>query len=154
MTLRCQKNYFFVIFPFNLPAGTLSSVFNLPNPGFWWPKNKNKNYSWKFFFFCNLTYPYPSIKYRYVQVQKSLQPSKENIQHFKTWNFLIFFLFLWVIFALGSGSETLRWFNFLFCADNTWNNFRSTTWARGNSRSPPVSSALSARLPSTRVNIA
>ncbi len=60
--------------------------------------------------------------------RRSLQPSKDNIQHFKTWNFLtcLIFLFLWVIFALlepdpdsdlgsgsidpiesGSGSETL-----------------------------------------------
>ncbi len=31
--------------------------------------------------------------------KRSLQPSKENIQHFKTWN-LYFFLNLWVIFAL------------------------------------------------------
>ncbi len=46
--------------------------------------------------------------------RRSLQPSKENIQHFKT-KIYNFFLFLWVIFALGStdliepgsGSETL-----------------------------------------------
>jgi hypothetical protein len=31
---------------------------------------------------------------------RSLQPSKENIQHFKKLNFLTFFLFLWVIVAL------------------------------------------------------
>jgi hypothetical protein len=31
--------------------------------------------------------------------RRSLQPSKENIQHFKAWKFS-FFLFLWVIFAL------------------------------------------------------
>ncbi len=44
--------------------------------------------------------------------RRSLQPSKQNIQHFKTWN--VFFLFLWAIFALldpdspsqcGSGSS-------------------------------------------------
>ncbi len=35
--------------------------------------------------------------------KRSLQLSKENIQHFKTWNFLIFLL-LWVIFPPGSGS--------------------------------------------------
>jgi hypothetical protein len=37
---------------------------------------------------------------------RSLQLSKEAIQHFKTWNFLIFLL-LWVIFALlGPDSES------------------------------------------------
>ncbi len=45
--------------------------------------------------------------------KRSLQLSKENIQHFKKWNFLNFFLLLWVIFGLlnpdpdseyGSGS--------------------------------------------------
>ncbi len=30
---------------------------------------------------------------------RSFQPSKENIQHFKTWIFFCFFLFLWVISA-------------------------------------------------------
>ncbi len=38
---------------------------------------------------------------RPVQVTKEgLQLSKENIQQFKTWNFLNFFLLLWIIFAL------------------------------------------------------
>jgi hypothetical protein len=32
--------------------------------------------------------------------RRSLQPSKENIQHFNTGNFLIFLLLLRVIFAL------------------------------------------------------
>ncbi len=32
--------------------------------------------------------------------RRSLQPSKENIQHFKIWNLFTFFLFLWVIFSL------------------------------------------------------
>ncbi len=42
--------------------------------------------------------------------RRSLQPSKENIQHFKTWNFLNFFLLLWVIFCppgSGNGSTDL-----------------------------------------------
>jgi hypothetical protein len=34
-----------------------------------------------------------------LSYRRSLQLSKENIQHLKTLNFLIF-LFLWVIFAL------------------------------------------------------
>ncbi len=32
-------------------------------------------------------------------IRGSLQPSKENIQHFKTWNFFTF-LFMWIFFAL------------------------------------------------------
>jgi hypothetical protein len=32
--------------------------------------------------------------------RRNLPPSKENIQHFKTWNLFNFFLFLWVIFTL------------------------------------------------------
>ncbi len=33
--------------------------------------------------------------------RRSFQPSKENIRHFKTWNFLTFYtIFLWLIFAL------------------------------------------------------
>ncbi len=32
--------------------------------------------------------------------RRSFQPSKENTQHFNTWNFFIFFFFLFVIFAL------------------------------------------------------
>jgi len=32
--------------------------------------------------------------------RRSLQLSKEAIQHFKTWTFTNFFLLLWVIFAL------------------------------------------------------
>jgi hypothetical protein len=55
--------------------------------------------------------------------RRSLQPSKKNIQHYKTWKLSTFFIFLWVIFPLldpdpdpatqinadpcGSGSETL-----------------------------------------------
>ncbi len=57
--------------------------------------------------------------------ERSLKPLKENIQHFKTWNFLIFFYFCgsclppwfriririhwpdWIRIQSGSGSETL-----------------------------------------------
>jgi hypothetical protein len=56
------------------------------DPGFWWPKME------KIYLSLRLHKGCPSCR-------RSLQPSKENIQHFKTWNFL-FFLFLWVIFAL------------------------------------------------------
>ncbi len=59
-------------------------------------KNWRKIYSWqkKFNIFliknCNLPIPRPWI-YR-----RSLQLSKVNIQLIKTWNFLIFFLFIWI----------------------------------------------------------
>ncbi len=66
----------------------------VPNPGFWWPKVV-KNLQLKFFLSifwiinCNLLIlrpPYGRTSYR-----RSLQPSKENIQHFKTWKFFAFF---------------------------------------------------------------
>ncbi len=41
--------------------------------------------------------------------RKSLQPSKENIQHYKTWNF-IFFLLLYVNFALLD-PDPMTWLN-------------------------------------------
>ncbi len=37
--------------------------------------------------------------------RRRLQPSKENIQHFKTWNFLIFFFFVGLFWPLRSGSS-------------------------------------------------
>ncbi len=48
--------------------------------------------------------------------RRSLHHSKENIQHFKIRNFLSFFLFLWVIFALLDPDQVpnpdpLTWFN-------------------------------------------
>ncbi len=45
-----------------------------------------------------------------LNYMRSLQPSKENIQRFKTWNFLIFFPFLWIIFALLD-PDPLSWLN-------------------------------------------
>jgi hypothetical protein len=39
----------------------------------------------------------------HLSYRKSLQPSKENIQHFK--NFITFSLCLWVIFVILSGSR-------------------------------------------------
>ncbi len=61
-----------------------------------------KIYSWNFLytFFWSKTAIYLSLglpKGR-PSYRRSLQPSKENIQQFKTWKFLYFFLFLWVIF--------------------------------------------------------
>jgi hypothetical protein len=45
------------------------------------------------------TYPQASLNFKgFPSYGRSRQPSKKNIQHFKTYNFL-FFLLLWVIFA-------------------------------------------------------
>ncbi len=76
-----------------------------------------KNYSWKknLIFFLSKTAIYLSLGLHKVcpSYRKSLQLSKEAIQHFKTWTFTNFFLLLWVIFGLldpdpdsesGSGS--------------------------------------------------
>ena len=80
-------------------------------------KNWKKNYSWKFFtiFFLSKTSIYLSLGLHkvYPSYRRSLQFSKEAIQHFKTWTFTNYCLLLWVIFALldpdpdseyGSGS--------------------------------------------------
>ncbi len=76
-----------------------------------------KNYSWKFYFYLLLskTPIYLSLGLHKVcpSYRRSLQFSKESIQHFKTWTFTNYCLLLWVIFALldpdpdfeyGSGS--------------------------------------------------
>ncbi len=71
------------------------------DPGFGWPKiRKNLHLKQNLCFFLtknwNFIIPLPpkgSPCYR-----RSLQPLKENIQHFKTWNFFFnFVLFLWVL---------------------------------------------------------
>jgi hypothetical protein len=56
-----------------------------PDLGVWWPIIEN-----------NLQLE----KFSFIFLIKSLQPSKKNIQRFKTWDFWTFFLFLWVIFDL------------------------------------------------------
>ncbi len=66
-----------------------------PNPRFCWLKNE-KTYSWKFFGYfliknCyNLSLGLHKGRQNY---RRSLQLSKENTQHFKTWNFFTFFYF-------------------------------------------------------------
>ncbi len=52
--------------------------------------------------------------------RRSLRPSKENIQHFKTC-FLFFFVFLWVIFALPD-PESESWLN----PNPVWTRIRDT----------------------------
>ncbi len=101
-------------------SGSGSKTNTDPDPGVLMTKNwRKKIYSWKkisFNFDFKKTTVYLSLGLRkgHPSYKRSLQLSKENIQHFKTWNFLIFFLLLWVIFALldpdseyGSGSTDL-----------------------------------------------
>ncbi len=72
-----------------------------------------KIYSWKngYFFLlknCNLLIPNLGLHNRRPSYWRSLQPPKENIQHFKTWNFLTFsyfcgyFLLVWMRICLTS----------------------------------------------------
>jgi hypothetical protein len=91
-----------------------------------------KIYSWKKITFfgdqkLQLTYLALGLHKGRPIYRRSLQISKENIQHFKTWNFLIFFYFCgsffpswiririhwpdWILIHYGSGSETLVDFN-------------------------------------------
>ncbi len=64
-------------------------------------------HSWKIIIFlCSkiAIYLTPSLQ-KYVQaIRRSRQPSKENIQNFKTWNFFIFFYFVCHFWPPGSGS--------------------------------------------------
>jgi hypothetical protein len=55
-----------------------------------------KIYSWNFFYYIFLIKSYLSLGLHkgHPSYRRSLQPSKENIQHFKTWSFLTFFYFV------------------------------------------------------------
>jgi hypothetical protein len=73
------------------------------DPGFLWPKiEKNLRLNIFLLFFWSKIGIYLSLGLHKGRpsFRRSLQPSKENIQHFKTWNLLTFFIFLWVIFSL------------------------------------------------------
>ncbi len=65
-------------------------------------KNLKKSTAGNFFFFWSKTAIYRSLGLHKVcpSYRRSLQLSKEAIQHFKTWTFTNFFLLLWVTFAL------------------------------------------------------
>ncbi len=68
-----------------------------PDPWFWLPKT-GKNLQLKkieYFFDQKLQFAYLSLSFYNGRPsnRRSLQPSKENIQHFKTWDFLFFFYF-------------------------------------------------------------
>ncbi len=77
-------------------------------------QNLGKNLQLKKFTFlvknCTVIYLFLGLHKGRSSYWRSLQPSKENIQQFKTWNFFTFFLFLWVIFQFcppGSWSTDL-----------------------------------------------
>ncbi len=65
--------------------------------GFWWPKiEKKKNYSkktFKFFWIKTTIYLSLGIHIWRPRYKRSLQLSKEDIHHFKTWIFLVFLYF-------------------------------------------------------------
>ncbi len=68
-----------------------------PDPGFWWPKIERKKLQWENFFFFwmkNYNLPIPNLHKGCPSYKRSLQFSKENIQHFETWNFWFFFYFV------------------------------------------------------------
>ncbi len=64
--------------------------------GFRWPKPEKNLQLEKitFFWIKNYNLPIPRPLYRTSKLQRSLQLSKKNIQHFKTWNSLIFSTFV------------------------------------------------------------
>ncbi len=80
------------------------------DPGFWWPKIE-KNYSRNFFFYSFVLRIAICLSLSLHKVswscRRSLNPLKEKIEHFKTWNFLIFFsIFVGLVFPPGSGSRS------------------------------------------------
>jgi hypothetical protein len=67
-----------------------------PDPGFWWPKTEEKKLQLKIFkiFIWSKLEIYLSLELHKgpaASYRRCLQPSKENIQHFKRWN-------LWTVF--------------------------------------------------------
>ncbi len=67
-----------------------------------------RNYSWNLLFiFCSskIAIYLHTVCQSY---RRSLQLSKEDIHHFKTWTFTNFFLLLWVIFALLDPDSEIR----------------------------------------------
>ncbi len=78
----------------------------------WWPKIE-KNYSWKkikfFFWLKTKIYLSQGLHKGRPSYRRSLQPSKENIQHFKTWKFYTFSIFVGHFCPPGSGSGSAIW---------------------------------------------
>ncbi len=71
-----------------------------PDPVFFYDQKFKKIYSWNFFSSKTTIYLSLGLHEGRPSYKRRLQLSKENIQHFKTWNFLFFFQLLWVNFAL------------------------------------------------------
>ncbi len=101
-----------------------------PDPGFWWPKTEEKKYNRKFFniFFWSQIAIYLRPSYR-----RSLHPSKQNIQYFKKWNFLIFSMSVGNFCPHGSGSGLRIWIRIRIQEPNWiriqsgWYGYGSTT---------------------------
>ncbi len=74
----------------------------VPYPGFWWPKigNNLQLEIFKYIFTMNWNFLIPRPPKRTPKLQEKPSTSKENVQHFKTWKFLIFFYFFVVNFAI------------------------------------------------------
>ncbi len=85
----------------------------IPDPAFWFRQNadpegfdvQNFTAEKNFVFFLSIIASYSSLGLHKGRL--SLQPSKENIQKFKTWNFLTFliFYFRWSTDLMESGSK-------------------------------------------------
>jgi hypothetical protein len=73
---------------------------------YWETAEKDPKYKYIFDKKCQYTYSYASI--RTPNYRKSRQPSKKNIQQFKTWK-KILFSFLWFIFALLDPDSYVYW---------------------------------------------
>jgi hypothetical protein len=88
-----------------------------PNSGFWWPKMTKKIKLKKIIFFKSKIAIYLSLGLHNGRpsYRRSLQPSKENSQHFKKWNFLPFLSFFAFNFV------TLLFFLYTFLARGVFN---------------------------------
>ncbi len=74
-------------------------------------KNFRKKYNWTFFFksflYQKLQFTYPLGLYKGgPSCRRSLQPSKENTQHYKKWNYSTFSIFVGLFYTPGSGCES------------------------------------------------
>ncbi len=75
-----------------------------PDQGFWWPKIEKRSQK-KIVLIKNCNLPIPRPPQRRSKLHnRSLQHSKENIQHFITWNSLIFSISVGLFFLPGSES--------------------------------------------------
>ncbi len=80
-----------------------------PNPEFWYQKFKKITAEKKYFFHQSAIYLSLGLSKERPSYRRSIQTSKENIQHFKTWNYLIFFYFCTVVYFCPPGSGSGFW---------------------------------------------